>query len=292
MSIFSLACPTVGCYQNFVCDPEFQNKVIAVAYVKKTAASTINKSTADLWRISLLNAMLDGDAYLVFNVSGEKPKPETATTSGRGMQNTKALAKTHTLSYQDMQGVVLGNVEWLNQMLAASQNYDFYYFTPGRIWDASGSYVTVIGDPVITAELNTYMMADVQVTWVSKTNPLPYEFDTDYFLQGLYFQILDSIPPGGAPETVFNVVAGGATITNPNAAYLNPVGITTPTGLIWGIQSGATTLPAGITMPNTSTGDIVVAGTVPAATYELTVTVTNAAGCVFGTLDITIIKAA
>jgi hypothetical protein len=292
MSIYSLACPTVGCYQNFVCDPEFQNKVVAVAYVEKSNASSIDKSTAELWRISLLNAMLDGKAYLVFNTSGEKAKPETATTSGRGMQNTKALAKTHTLSYTDMQGVVLQNVEWYNQMLAASQNYDFYYFTPGRIWDSSGSYITVIGDPVITAELNTYMMADVQVTWVAKTNPLPYEFDTDYFLQGLYFNITDASPAGGPPETVFNVVAAGDTITNPNAAFLNPIGITTPTGLVWGIQSGESILPSGITMPNTANGNILVAAGVPAGTYELVVTVTNASGCVFGTLDITIIKAA
>jgi hypothetical protein len=292
MSIYSLACPTVGCYQNFICDPEFQNKVVAVAYVKKSAASTINKSTAELWRTSLLTALLDGDAYIVFNTSGEKPKPETGTTSGRGMQNTKALAKTHTLSYMDMQGIVLQNVEWYNQMLAASQNYDFYYFTPGRIWDASGSYITVIGDPVITAELNTYMMADVQVTWVSKLNPLPYEFDTDSFLEGLYFEIKDSSPLGGPPEIVFNVIAAGGTITNPNGAFLNPVGITTPTGLVWGIQAGASALPAGITMPDTTNGNIVVAGSVAAGTYELTVTVTNAAGCVFGTLDITIIKAA
>jgi hypothetical protein len=290
MSIYSLACPTVGCYQNFVCDPEFQNKVIAVAYVKKSAASTINKTTPALWIDSLFEASMVGDAVLVFNTSGEKPKPETATTTGRGMQNTKALAKTHTLSYMDMQGVVLGNVEWLNQMLAASQNYDFYYFTPNRIWDASGSYVTVIGDPVITAELNTYMMADVQVTWVSKTNPLPYEFDTDTFLEGLYLEI--QLIGGGIPTTTFNVVAGGATITNPNDAIVNQSGVTAPASLVWGIQSGASTLPAGITMPNTATGDIVVGGGVTADTYELTLTVSNESGCIFGTLDITIIKAA
>jgi hypothetical protein len=290
MSIYSLACPTVGCYQNFVCDPEFQNKVVAVAYVKKSAASLIDKSTAELWRISLLQAVLDGNAYVVFNTSGEKPKPETATTTGRGMQNTKALAKTHTLSYMDMQGIVLQNVDWYNQMLAASQNFDLYYFTPNRIWDASGAYITVIGDPVITAELNTYMMADVQVTWVAKTNPLPYEFDTDYFLEGLYFSIQD-FPSGGTPQTVWNVPVGGAALTTPYEGFLNSVGITTPTGLVWSIQGGATPLPAGITIPNSANSTIAISGTTVAGTYELTVVVTNASGCVFGTLDITIIKA-
>lgn len=290
MSIYSLSCPTVGCYQNFTCDPEFQNKIIAVAYIKKSAASTIDKSTADAWRVSLLEAMVNGDGIVVFNTSGEKPKPETATTAGRGMQNTKALAKTHTLTYQDMQGVVLGNVEWLNQMLAASQNYDFYYFTPNRIWDASGSYVTVIGDPVITAELNTYMMADVAVTWVSKTNPLPYEFDTDFFLQGLYLTIEDA-PTGGTPTTLFTFAAGGSTIANPNAGFLNPVGVTTPTALVWGLQSGADSVPTGLSI-NSSTGALTATSGMLAGTYDLVLTVSVESGCVFGSIEITVVKTA
>jgi hypothetical protein len=285
MSIYSLACPTVGCYQNFTCDPEFQNKVVAVAYVKKSAASSIDKTDGETWRLSLLNAMLNGEAYLVFNVSGEKPKPETATTTGRGMQNTKALAKTHTLSYMDMQGVVLGNVEWLNQMLAASQNYDFYYFTPGRIWDASGSYVTVIGDPVITAELNTYMMADVQVTWVSKTNPLPYTFDTDTFLEGLYFDIQAS--PGNLPPDTTIVGAQNQSVNNPNVAFILAPGITTPATLVWGYQDGEDAVPAGLTI-NSSTGAITIGAASPVGTYNIVQTVSNADGCVFGTLNITL----
>jgi hypothetical protein len=183
MSSYSLICPDVSCYTNYSCDPEFQNKVIAVAFVKKANALTpLEKSTPALWATALLTRYSASQGYIVFNVSGEKPKPDTATTTGRGMQNTKALAKTHTLTYMDMQGVVDVNVQFYNDILAASQKFDFYYFTPGRIWDASGFYVTVIGDPVISADLNTYQQAEVAVTWVSKTNPLPYEFDTDVFL--------------------------------------------------------------------------------------------------------------
>jgi hypothetical protein len=286
MSIYSLACPTVGCYQNFTCDPEFQNKVIAVAYIKKSASSLIDKSTPEEWRLSLMEAMLNGDGYLVFNVSGEKPKPETATTTGRGMQNTKALAKTHTLSYMDMQGVVFGNVEWLNSMMSASQNYDFYYFTPNLIWDASGSYITVIGDPVITAELNTYMMADVQVTWVSKTNPLPYEFDTNTFLEGLYFDI-QIAAGGGLPDTTITVQQG-ATLTNPNGGFILQPGITTPTSLVWGLQAGEDQIPVGITIPDASTGNIAASNSAAVGVYNLVQTVSNVDGCVFGTLDITL----
>ena len=189
MSIYSLTCPDVGCYTNFQCDPEFLNKVVAVAYVKKTAGFAILNQSASELKQDFLSLIATGDAYVVFNTSGEKPRPDTATTSGRGMQTTKALAKTHTLNYSDMQGVVKENIEWYNNILSASQNYDFYYFTPGRVWDASGNYVTIIGDPVIGADLNTYQTAEVSVTWVSKQNPLPFAMDTDTFLEGLYLVI-------------------------------------------------------------------------------------------------------
>lgn len=189
MSIYSLTCPEVGCYTNFQCDPEFLNKVVAVAYVKKTAGFSILNQSATQLKTTFLQMMADGQAYIVFNTSGEKPRPDTATTAGRGMQTTKALAKTHTLNYQDMQGVVKENVEWYNNILSASQGYDFYYFTPGRVWDAAGNYVTIIGDPVVGADLNTYQIAEVSVTWVSKSNPLPFSMETDTFLEGLYLVI-------------------------------------------------------------------------------------------------------
>lgn len=192
MSIYSLTCPDVGCYTNFQCDPEFLNKVVAVAYIKKTAGFAITNQSASELKEDFLTLFANGDGYIVFNTSGEKPRPDTATTSGRGMQTTKALAKTHTLNYQDMQGIIKENIEWYNSILSASQNYDFYYFTPGRVWDASGNYVTIIGDPVIGADLNTYQMAEVSVTWVSKANPLPFAMDTDTFLEGLYWVISTS----------------------------------------------------------------------------------------------------
>ena len=107
MSIYSLTCPDVACYTNFNCDPEFQNKVVAVAFVKKAnALSLIEKSSPASWAAALLSRYASSQGYIIFNTSGEKPKPETATTTGRGMQSTKALAKTHTVNYSDMQGVV------------------------------------------------------------------------------------------------------------------------------------------------------------------------------------------
>jgi hypothetical protein len=284
MSVLSLICPTASCYQNYNCDPEFQNKIIAVAYVKKSAALTaLEKANATDWMDALMQKYLDGDAYLIFNTSGDKPKPDTATTTGRGMQNTKTLAKTHTLNYMDMQGVTLLNVEFYNNFLSTAQLYDFYYFTPGRIWDASGSYVTVIGDPVITAELNTYQQAEVVVTWISKVNPLPYNFLTDTFNEGLYF-IIEG-PSGAVPQTSFTGISGTSTTTTGWTAVLNYQNPLVDGTLAWTLQAGDDEVPTGMELD--SNGDIV-STSVAAGTYNLTAVVTNEAGCVFGTLNFTI----
>lgn len=286
MSIFSLTCPDVGCYQNFLCDPEFQNKIVAVAYVRKSSAlTTQEKSTADSWIAALYDRYLNGEAYLVFNTSGEKPKPETATVAGRGMQNTKALAKTHTLTYQDMQGVVQNNVQFYNDILATAQNFDFYYFTPGRIWDASGYYVTVIGDPIITADLNTYQMAEVSVNWVSKVNPLPYEFDTDTFLEGLYY-IISSTGYTGDTWT--------SSCSNPQeaafSAVLNVGAISGAPALVWSVEQaeGSDDITDISLAIDPSTGDLTWSPNGYVGTYIFTVTVTNDYGCVFGQQTITL----
>jgi hypothetical protein len=290
MSIFSLTCPDVGCYQNFLCDPEFQNKIIAMAFVKKSSALTpVEKASADSWIAALYERYLDGEGYLVLNTSGEKPKPETATTAGRGMQNTKALAKTHTLTVQDMQGVVQSNVQFYNDILGSSQNYDFYYFTPNRIWDASGYYVTVIGDPIITAELNTYQMAEVTVNWVSKVNPLPYEFDTDTFLEGLYYII--SFTGGSGSTYIGNTITSACTDpqTVTFSAVLNIGAISGAPAQSWSIEEASGSDPiVDISLVIDSTTGVITWSPAVDGTYIFLVTVTNEYGCVFGQETITL----
>jgi len=257
-----------------------------VAYVRKSAALTAQeKSTADLWIAALYDRYLNGEAYLVFNTSGEKPRPETATVAGRGMQNTKALAKTHTLNYQDQQGVVQNNVQFYNDILSSAQNFDFYYFTPGRIWDASGYYVTVIGDPVVTADLNTYQMAEVTVNWVSKVNPLPYEFDTDTFLEGLYY-IISSTGYTGDVWTSVCSSSEEATFS----AVLNVGAISGAPALVWSVEQAEGSddiTDIGLAI-DSETGVLTWNPNGYIGTYIFTVTVTNEYGCVFGQQTITL----
>lgn len=282
MSIYSITCPDVGCYTNFQCDPEFLNKIVAVAYIKKTAGFAITNQSASALREDFLQLFADGDGYIVFNTSGEKPRPDTATTAGRGMQTTKALAKTHTLNYQDMQGIIKENIEFYNSILSASQNYDFYYFTPGRVWDASGNYVTIIGDPVIGADLNTYQMAEVSVTWVSKVNPLPFNMDTDTFLEGLYY----AIEAVDAEYQSWNWVVDDCTgpISVAITATLNQAGVTSSTKFFsYSVISGEAN--ASIVMDGES-GDITL-NPLGNGVIVFVIQVTSASGCVIGQQEVT-----
>jgi hypothetical protein len=287
MSVYSLSCPTIGCYQNFQCDPEFLNKIIAVAFVRKSYASNIIKTTPEDWMSSLHEAYIVGEAFLVFNTSGEKPKPDTATVAGRGMQTTKALAKTHTVTIQDMQGVVQSNVQFYNDMLSSSAKYDFYYFTPNRIWDASGSYVTVIGDPVITAELNTYQMADVSIQWVSKTNPLPFDFDTDTFLEGLYYDV--EIAAGQAFNTNVWEVTTGTFAVDMTATLNHPCTAPAPNWSVVQLVGSADITDLNLTVAD-GTVDFV-AGVGDSGTYLFKIIAESPSGCVFGEYQVTLIVA-
>lgn len=258
---------------------------------KSDALTAQEKSTANNWIAALYDRYLNAEAYLVFNTSGEKPKPETATTAGRGMQNTKALAKNHTLTYQDMQGVVQNNVQFYNDILSTSQNFDFYYFTPGRIWDASGYYVTVIGDPIITAELNTYQMAEVTVNWVSKVNALPYEFDTDTFLEGLYYIISYTGSSGSTyvGNTITSACTDQQSVTF--SAVLNIGAISGAPEQVWSIEESEDSddiTDIGLVI-NPETGVLTWNPATFTGTYIFTVTVTNEKGCVFGQEIITLI---
>jgi hypothetical protein len=289
MSVLSYTCPTVGCYQNYPCDTEFQNKIVAVAFVKKSSPIPAQDKLNPLsWQTSLLQKYMDGDAYLIFNTSGDKPKPDTATTSGRGMLTTKTLAKTHTLNFMDMQGVTLANVQWYCDMLSSSQNYDFYYFTPDRIWDASGEYVTVIGDPVITGELNTYQQAEVVVTWTSKCNPLPYEFDTDSYLTTIYY----SIAPVAPMTTSWTITTAGGSLSSWTSWDINLIyGIDDDSVVdsdhVFSVSGNANVLNSLGVSVDPETGEPTFTNPVEGS-YTFAVVVQNESGCIFGSIDVTV----
>ena len=273
----TLNCPEIGCYTNFQCDTDYKGRIISAAMVKKSVATLIDKTDPTAFLDSLFYQALEGNAILFLNIAGEKPKPETAELPGVGMRINRPGAKTHTLTYVDAQ--VVGNVDFYNKILRASQNFDFYYFTPEVVWDASGTQVTVIGDPVIQNDLTQFINGETTVKWVADNNPLPEQFDTETLLTGLFYEI------SGSDSLAVQVGDAG---TSGYTASLNyDFGSQTLPTQVWSLDSSAAVITALGATINATTGELEINAT-EIGDYILTVKVTNAAGCIFGTLDISV----
>jgi hypothetical protein len=274
---FLTSCPPDGCYINPECDIEKKGRVIAAALVKKSAANLVDKSSGDAFLVSLWLLALQGNATLILNTSGEKPRPETAELPGRGMRINKPGAKTHTINLIDMQ--ILGNIDFYNKILRNSQNFDFYYFTPDLYWDVSGEQVTIIGDPVIQNDLTQYIGGEVTIKWVSNGNPLTYEFDTDAFLVGLYYEI-------SGPSTATTGLGSGD-----NLSYTATLNQTITSGslpdVVWSLDSSAAIIESLGAVIDQVSGDLEI-NAIDEGVFVLTVKATSETGCVFGTLDVTV----
>jgi hypothetical protein len=271
MSCFTITCPSDGCYANYLCDIEKENRIVAAVLVKKGV--TITKTTSAAWLDSLLTAALTGNGFLILNISGEKPRPDTAELPGRGKQLNKPGGKTHTLNFTDMQGVV--NVDFYNKIARTSKNYDLYYFTPDLIWDVAGETISLVADPVITADLNTYIGSEATIKWVSKGNPLPCEFDVDTLLDGMYYEITGVTDPDFSIE-----VPNDGTETSTFTAALNVSLISDP-DLVWSV-SAPSNINFTISVDSVTGIVTVIAPALGNETTTFTLTVTNIFGCIFG----------
>jgi hypothetical protein len=255
---------------------DYKGRIIGAALVSKSVSSLIDKSDATELLDSLFYQALDGNAILFLNIAGEKPKPETAELPGVGMRINRPGAKTHTLNFVDAQ--VIANVDSYNKILRSSQNYDLYYFTPDLYWDASGTQVTVIGDPVIQNDLTQFITGDVMIKWVADSNPVPSNFDTDTLLEGLFYEIsgLNSL----------SVTTSGGTSSYTAALNYSFGSASLPT-ILWTLDS-----PAAVITALTATIDLVTGElefTAPTVgDYVITVVASNETGCIFGTLDVSV----
>lgn len=277
-SCFTITCPSDGCYANYLCDIEKENRIVAAVLVKKGVS--ITKTTSAAWLSSLFTACLEGNGFLILNISGEKPRPDTAELPGRGKQLNKPGGKTHTLNFTDMQGVV--NVDFYNKIARTSKNFDLYYFTPDLIWDVAGETISLVADPVITADLNTYIGSEGTIKWVSKGNPLPCEFDVDTLLDGLFYEITGTTDP----DFILNAVVG---MPYPSTfdADLN-VSLMSSPALQWSVTGSDADLSATGGVIDASTGVLTITA-ISAGTYNLILKATNIYGCIFGEQEITIV---
>jgi hypothetical protein len=273
----TLNCPPVSCYKNYRCDVDYKGRIIGAALVKKTVASLIDKTDATTLLDSIFYQALDGNAIMFLNIAGDKPKPETAELPGVGLRINRPGAKTHTLNFIDAQ--VIANVDSYNKILRSSQNYDLYYFTPELYWDASGTQVTVIGDPVIQNDLTQFINGETMIKWVADSNPVPSDFDTDTLLEGLFYEVsgVDAI---AAPIGFIQSETYTASLNYDFGSQSLP-------STVWSLGSSVAVIAAlGATIDATS-GSLDIDPQV-VGDYVLTVVASNEAGCIFGTLDVSV----
>jgi hypothetical protein len=133
-------------------------------------------------------------------------------------------------------------------------------------------------------------MAEVTVNWVSKVNPLPYEFDTDTFLEGLYYIISFT---GSGNTYLGNTITSGCSATESStfSAVLNIGAISGAPAQSWSIEevSGSDDITEIGLVIDSTTGVITWNPVTFVGTYIFLVTVTNEYGCVFGQETITLI---
>jgi hypothetical protein len=273
----TLNCPPVSCYKNYRCDVDYKGRIIGAALVKKTVASLIDKTDATTLLDSIFYQALDGNAIMFLNIAGDKPKPETAELPGVGLRINRPGAKTHTLNFIDAQ--VIANVDSYNKILRSSQNYDLYYFTPELYWDASGTQVTVIGDPVIQNDLTQFINGETMIKWVADSNPVPSDFDTDKLLEGLFYEVsgVDAI---AAPIGFIQSETYTASLNYDFGSQSLP-------STVWSLGSSAAVIAnLGATIDAT-TGSLDIDPQV-VGDYVLTVVASNEAGCIFGSIDVSV----
>jgi len=273
----TLNCPPVSCYKNYRCDVDYKGRIIGAALVKKTVSSLIDKTDATALLDSIFYQALDGNAILFLNIAGDKPKPETAELPGVGLRINRPGAKTHTLNFVDAQ--VIANVDSYNRILRSSQNYDLYYFTPELYWDASGTQVTVIGDPVIQNDLTQFINGEVMIKWVADSNPIPSNFDTDTFLEGVFYEV-------SGTEAIAAEV-GVLTTENYTATLNYDFGSQSLPSQVWSLDATPAVLAALNGSINATTGVLSFSPTT-VGDYAFIVQVSNASGCIFGTLNVSV----
>jgi hypothetical protein len=273
----TLNCPPVSCYKNYRCDVDYKGRIIGAALVKKTVASLIDKTDATALLDSIFYQALDGNAILFLNIAGEKPKPETAELPGVGLRINRPGAKTHTLTFVDAQ--VIANVDSYNRILRSSQNYDLYYFTPELYWDASGTQVTVIGDPVIQNDLTQFINGETMIKWVADSNPVPSNFDTDTFLSGVFYEV-------SGTEAIAAEV-GVLTTENYTATLNYDFGSQSLPSQVWSLNATPAVLAILNGSINATTGVLSFSPTT-VGDYAFIVQVSNASGCIFGTLNVSV----
>ena len=276
-------CPEDVCYTNFPCDIDQKAKIVDLVLVQKQYASEVDKTSGETMLDSFNIMAVNGKAQLILNINGEKPLPETTELPGRGLQEIKVGSSSHTINFDDYQGVI--NVDFYNQIRKTSQNYDLYFMTPGIIWDASSKQVTIYGNVVIANDLKAFIMSQGKIKWTANGDPSAIVTDEN-LIEAFSVPLVYSFDSESFEATVVN----NATENGFWSATLNKDLIS---GSVPDIKYSLIDLPDNFSELNLAfdeiTGEYTIAPTPPAlGVYSFNVLAYNSVSCITGQLPVTI----
>lgn len=167
MSVF--ACNTVPQRNCEDCVTDELNKIVHSAFVKRgTTISAIS---------DLLTAELAGNAYIIRNVSGSYDGGKGSFGKGQGKQLKRLLAKAHEVVFIDFSYVE--NCSFWADMESQADNFDLYFFTDTKMWSVTNAYLSIEAMGKITDDNQTFIEAEIHVSWSKKTNPCNSDVDVD-----------------------------------------------------------------------------------------------------------------
>lgn len=272
-------CAALECYVFQQCDSDNPSRIIHLALAKKTFG--IDKTSADTMLQSFLEGELSGDVSILRNIRGEKPRPETQELDGFGRASIKVGSSNHTINIVDQFGIE--NQLFYNTIKFASSKYDLYYFTDGKIWDASGNLITFYGDNVLTNGATDLVMAESTIKWVNKVQPLASDFDTNAIEEGLFYELTAGAYPSGQITMAADAVIGD-TITASLSQY-----VPNSCNVLFSIENVSDESLLEVVI-NESTGQLDLTGQ-DAGTGVVTFTVVaqnDCGGCVKGNMEFTV----
>jgi hypothetical protein len=274
-------CPEDVCYTNFPCDIDQKAKIVDLVLVQKQYASEVDKTSGETMLDSFNIMAVNGKAQLILNINGEKPLPETTELPGRGLQEIKVGSSSHTINFDDYQGVI--NIDFYNQIRKTSQNYDLYFLTPGLIWDASSTQITMYGNAVIANDLKAFIMSQGKIKWTANGDPNAIVTEEN-LIQEFSIPLVYEF----GIESFEDTVSEDTLISETFSATLNK---SLPSGTVPDIEYSLTEF-SDVDLPNyivfdELTGEIDIQ--IPqAGVYSFVVVASNALSCITGQLSVTI----
>ena len=274
-------CPEDVCYTNFPCDIDQKAKIVDLVLVQKQYASEVDKTSGETMLDSFNLMAVNGKAQLILNINGEKPLPETTELPGRGLQEIKVGSSSHTINFDDYQGVI--NVDFYNQIRKTSQNYDLYFMTPGIIWDASSKQVTIYGNVVIANDLKAFIMSQGKIKWTANGDPSAVVTEEN-LIEAFSVPLVYSF---GVESVELNTTEG-STITGTWAATLNKdlISGSVPTINYSIIDYPIENAPLGLIF-DVLTGEYEMTPSQPGV-YSFSVLASNSVSCITGQLLVTV----